>query len=140
MSCPLGFRAHVGPVLLPARRRREAGRYKIVGAPTLPRNAVVHIGGGTTRWAAVARGAAERVPIVPLPWVCTSAEEEKVEEAKEANEAFERPPPPCFCVCTGMIGLTGAFRGCTGIVGLSIRKSEDEAKSEGVGRFEMAQE
>jgi len=33
-----------------------------------------------------------------------------------------------------MIGVTGAFRGCTGIVGLSVRKSEDKAKSEGAGK------
>ncbi len=49
------------------------------------------------------------------------------------------PPTPCFCVCTGMIGLTGVVGGCTGIVGLSMRKSEGRAKNEGVGRSEMAQ-
>jgi len=41
------------------------------------------------------------------------------------------PPPPCFCVCTGMIGLTGVFRGCTGIAGLSMRKSEEKTKRSG---------
>jgi hypothetical protein len=50
------------------------------------------------------------------------------------------PPTPCFCVCAGMIGLMGAFRGCAGIIGLSMRKSEGEAKDEGVGRSKMAQE
>ena len=28
------------------------------------------------------------------------------------------PLPPCFCVCTGMIGLTGAFRRSTGMIGV----------------------
>jgi len=45
----------------------------------------------------------------------------------------KRGGPPCFCVCTGMIGLTGEFRGCTGIVGLSMGKSEWRAKRRGVG-------
>jgi len=49
-------------------------------------------------------------------------------------------PSPLFCVSAGMIGLTGAFRGCTGIVRLSRQKSEGETKGEGVGRSEMAQE
>jgi predicted nucleic acid-binding Zn finger protein len=50
------------------------------------------------------------------------------------------PPPPCFCVCAGMIGLMGAFRGCAGIIGLSMRKSEEKTKDESVARSEMAQE
>ena len=61
---------HVG------KRKIAAGgwcRRKNVGVPTFPLNAVVHIGIGTTRWAAVARDAAERVPFVPLPRVCASA-------------------------------------------------------------------
>src|SRR5208337_1667819 len=44
--------------------------------------------------------------------------------------SFFRAPPPCFCVCTGIIGLTGEFLGCTGMIGLSSFFSAGE----GVGR------
>jgi hypothetical protein len=49
---------------------------------------------------------------------------------------FFRPPPPCFCVCTGIIGLTGEFLGCTGMIGLSGYFGAGE----GLGRSELAQE
>jgi len=48
----------------------------------------------------------------------------------------KHPPPPCFCVCTGIIGLTGGFFGCTGMIGLSGFCEVGE----GVRRSEMAQE
>jgi len=48
--------------------------------------------------------------------------------------------PPMFCVCTGMIGLTGEWRVCRGMIGLRGCKSEGGAKEEGVDRSEMAQE
>src|SRR5208337_3159576 len=65
-----------------------------------------------------------------------------VENKRVAGEHISQkaPPPPCFCVCAGMIGLTGTCRGCTGIIGLSMRKSETEAKDEDMGRLAMAQE
>jgi len=45
----------------------EPPHSKIVGAPTLIRDVVVHIGAGTTRRAAVARGAGESVSFAPPP-------------------------------------------------------------------------
>jgi len=102
-------------------------RLKNVGAPTMLLDSVVHIGGRTTCWAAVARGAAESVPFVSLRRVRASTEEEEVKEAKDANAAFGHPPPPCFCVCRGNKGV-------------SVRESEEKAKSKAAGRSEMAQE
>jgi len=29
-------------------------------------------------------------------------------------------PPPCFCECTGIIGLTGECLGCTGMIGVRL--------------------
>ncbi len=119
-----------------------------VGAPTLILNIVVNVGAGTTCRAAVANGAG--MIGVSGEWLVASGEPEKSGERTASflipdrwsliADNFFRAPPPCFYVCTGMIGLTGAFRGCTGIVGLSVRKSEDKAKGEGVGRSEMVQE
>jgi hypothetical protein len=34
----------------------------------------------------------------------------------------EAAPPPCFCVSTGMIGLTGECLGCTGMIGVRGEK------------------
>ena len=48
----------------------------------------------------------------------------------------KQAPPPCFCVCTGIIELTGEFLGCMGMIGLSGSEYEGEE----VGRSEMAQE
>ena len=45
-------------------------------------------------------------------------------------------PTPCFCVCAGIIGLTGEWLGCAGMIGLS----GFFGAGEGVGRPEMAQE
>ena len=56
---------------------------------------------------------------------------------------FEGSPtllPPRFCVSAGIIGLTGEWRRCTGIIGVSRGKSEDEAKSGGLRRSEMVQQ
>src|SRR5271157_1705444 len=32
------------------------------------------------------------------------------------------PPPPCFCVCAGMIGLTDECPGCAGMIGVRGEK------------------
>jgi len=52
---------------------------------------------------------------------------EKLTWTKKTKELSASPfglgtPPPCFCVCTGMIGLTGLPRVCTGIVEVSGEK------------------
>ncbi|MGA3200731.1 MAG: hypothetical protein ABSD89_15205, partial [Halobacteriota archaeon] len=45
----------------------------------------------------------------------TAAENKRVAGDELLREA---PPPPCFCVCTGIIGLTGECLGCTGMIGV----------------------
>jgi hypothetical protein len=47
---------------------------------------------------------------------------------------------PCFCVSRGNKGVTGEWLASRGNKGIRGRKSEGEAKDEGVGRPEMAQE
>ena len=65
-----------------------------------------------------------------------TAEDAESTGGEQAAIKKKYAPPPCFCVCTGIIGLTGEFLGCTGMIGLSGYFGAGE----GLGRSELAQE
>src|SRR5208282_1562097 len=104
--------------------------------------AAVTAGGVTeSQWASSAGIAVFRIgsEIVGGPTILLDLAVNMDEENKRVTGEHilqEAPPPPCFCVCTGIIGLTGECLGCTGMIGLRRFIGMDE----GLRRSEMAQE